>query len=205
MKMDIGQIMRLAPVIPVLVVENVADAIPIAEALVAGGLPALEVTLRTEAALEVIFEMSKVEGAIVGAGTVLNTLDLDRALNAGAKFIVSPGISETLGRAVIESDIAYLPGTACASDIMRGMDLGLSHFKFFPAATSGGVPALKALSAPFFDAKFCPTGGIRPSNALTWLEQPSVVCVGGTWLVPPGDVDVVQITNMAREASALIS
>jgi 2-dehydro-3-deoxyphosphogluconate aldolase/(4S)-4-hydroxy-2-oxoglutarate aldolase len=140
--MDVEQVMRLAPVIPVLVIEDAAHARSIAEALVAGGLYALEVTLRTPAALDAIREMAKVEGAVVGAGTVLNERDLAASIDAGARFIVSPGLTAPLGEAAIASGIPFLPGTANAGDIMRGLDLGLTHFKFFPAMASGGIPAL---------------------------------------------------------------
>lgn len=187
--MTIDAIMRLAPVIPVLVVEDPADARPIAEALVAGGLRALEVTLRTPAALEVIAEMATVEGAVVGAGTVLNADQLDAALAAGARFIVSPGLTDPLTRAAVERGCAYLPGVATAADLMRGLDHGLTHFKFFPAEAAGGLPALKALSGPFAMARFCPTGGIRPETAAAWLALDAVLCVGGTWLVNEGRVD----------------
>jgi 2-dehydro-3-deoxyphosphogluconate aldolase/(4S)-4-hydroxy-2-oxoglutarate aldolase len=145
----IDDIMALAPVIPVLVIEHVADARPVAEALVAGGLPVLEVTLRTPAALDVIREMTKVKGAVVGAGTVLNDRDLEASLKAGAQFIVSPGLTDTIGKAAIASGIPFLPGIATAADIMRGLDLGLNRFKFFPAMAAGGIPTLKALAAPF--------------------------------------------------------
>lgn len=172
MTLSVDEVMALAPVIPVLVVENVGDAVPLAQALVAGGLPALEVTMRTPAALDVMREMAQVPGAVVGAGTVLNPAQLDAALAAGAQFIVSPGLTEPLGRAAIAAGTAFLPGTATAADIMRGLDLGLDRFKFFPAATSGGLPALKALAAPFGMARFCPTGGINLENAPDWLAQP---------------------------------
>jgi 2-dehydro-3-deoxyphosphogluconate aldolase / (4S)-4-hydroxy-2-oxoglutarate aldolase len=191
--------MRLAPVVPVLVIEDVAHARPIAEALVAGGLYALEVTLRTPAALEAIAEMAEVEGAVVGAGTVLNEDQLDAALGAGARFVVSPGLTDRLGRAAIERGAAFLPGIANAGDIMRGLDLGLSHFKFFPAETSGGVAALKALTGPFGQVRFCPTGGVTLQNAPGWLALDAVLCVGGTWLVPKGAPDVAAI----REAAAM--
>ncbi len=161
----IETIMRTAPVIPVLVIDDVAHAIPIAQALVAGGLRVLEVTLRTPCALDVITAMKAVPGAIVGAGTVCNEADLRASIAAGAEFIVSPGLTEPLGKAAIASGVPFLPGTANASDIMRGMDLGLSHFKFFPASTSGGLPALKALAGPFGGVKFCPTGGISLASA----------------------------------------
>lgn len=203
MALSVDQIMALAPVIPVLVIERIEDAIPIAQALVKGGLPTLEVTMRTPIALDVMREMAKVEGAVVGAGTVLNPQQLDQALEAGAQFIVSPGLTEPLGKAAIASGVAFLPGTATAADIMRGMDLGLSRFKFFPAETSGGLPALKALAAPFHTARFCPTGGIKFETAGNWLAEPAVLCVGGSWIVPKGPVDVVKIEALARAAAAL--
>lgn len=203
MTLSVNDVMELAPVIPVLVVDHVDDAVPIAQALVAGGLPALEVTLRTPAALDVIRAIAQVEGAVVGAGTVLNPAQLDAAMAAGARFIVSPGLTEPLGRAAIDAGIPFLPGTATAADIMRGMDMGLSHFKFFPAATSGGLPALKALAAPLHTARFCPTGGITAQSAPEWLAQPFVKCVGGSWIIPKGPVDMAAIEVLAREAAAL--
>jgi 2-dehydro-3-deoxyphosphogluconate aldolase / (4S)-4-hydroxy-2-oxoglutarate aldolase len=201
--MNIESIMRTAPVIPVLVIDDVAHAAPIAEALVAGGLRVLEVTLRTPAALDIIAEMSKVEGAIVGAGTVLNTADLDASLAAGAQFIVSPGLTEPLAHAAMASGIAFLPGTANASDIMRGLDLGLTRFKFFPAMASGGLPALKALAAPFGKVRFCPTGGITLATASEWLSEDAVLCVGGSWIVPKGAPDTALIRRNAEGAAAL--
>ena len=201
--MNVEQIMRLAPVIPVLVIHDVAHARPIAEALVAGGLPALEVTLRTPAALDIIREMAKVEGAVVGAGTVLNPDDLNRVVDAGARFIVSPGLTESLGRAAIDSGIAFLPGTATAGDVMRGLDMGLDHFKFFPAVANGGIPALKALAAPLFNARFCPTGGITEASAPEWLALDAVLCVGGSWIVPAGAPDVAMIQARAEAAARL--
>lgn len=203
MSLRVEQVMELAPVIPVLVVERVEDALPIAQALVKGGLPALEVTLRTPAALDVIREMAKVDGAVVGAGTVLNPRQLDAAMEAGARFIVSPGLTETLGKAAIAADIPFLPGTATAGDIMRGMDMGLIHFKFFPAETSGGLAALKALAAPLHEARFCPTGGITAESARAWLAEPFVTCVGGSWVVPKGAVDPARIEALAQEAARL--
>jgi 2-dehydro-3-deoxyphosphogluconate aldolase / (4S)-4-hydroxy-2-oxoglutarate aldolase len=204
----IETIMRTAPVIPVLVIEDAAYAQPIAQALVAGGLRVLEVTLRTAAALDVIREMKKVEGAIVGAGTVLNEADLRASLDAGAEFIVSPGLTEPLGKAAVASGIPFLPGTANAGDIMRGLDLGLTHFKFFPAEASGGIAALKAIAAPFGMAKFCPTGGISLSTAPSWLAVEPVLCVGGSWVVGPNSLkggvpDVAAITAAAIEAAGL--
>lgn len=199
----IRQIMQTAPVIPVLVIDDVAHAVPIAEALVRGGLPVLEVTLRTAAALDVIAAMKTVPGAIVGAGTVLNPQDLNAAIHAGAEFIVSPGLTEPLGKAAVASGIPFLPGTANAGDIMRGLDLGLNHFKFFPAETSGGRPALKALLGPFADIGICPTGGVTIDNAPEWLAIEQVLCVGGSWLVKRGAPDVAAIEAAARAAAGL--
>jgi 2-dehydro-3-deoxyphosphogluconate aldolase / (4S)-4-hydroxy-2-oxoglutarate aldolase len=199
----IETIMRTAPVIPVLVIDDAAYAQPIASALVAGGLRVLEVTLRTAAALDVIREMKKVEGAIVGAGTVLNEADLRASLDAGAEFIVSPGLTELLGKAAVASGIPFLPGTANAGDIMRGLDLGLTHFKFFPAEASGGIAALKAIAAPFGMAKFCPTGGISLKTAPDWLAVEPVLCVGGSWVVSKGVPDVAAIEAAARQAASL--
>ena len=198
----IETIMRTAPVIPVLVIEDVATACHLAEALVAGGLRVLEVTLRTPEALDAIREMKRVSGAIVGAGTVVNRHQLDEARAAGAEFIVSPGLTEQLGRAVVESGLPYLPGIATAGDIMRGLDLGLTHFKFFPATAAGGVPALKGLAAPFGQVRFCPTGGITLANAPEWLALPPVLCVGGTWLVPRG-APAGDVEKLARQAASL--
>ena len=199
--MNVAQVMQTSPVIPVLVIEDAAYARPIAEALVAGGLRVLEVTLRTAAALEVIAEMVKVEGAIVGAGTVLNEADLRASIDAGAQFIVSPGLTEPLGKAAIASGIPFLPGTANAGDIMRGLDMGLTHFKFFPAEAAGGIKALKSLAGPFGQARFCPTGGITQASAPEWLALEAVLCVGGSWIVPAGAPDVAAITAAAKAAS----
>ncbi len=199
----VENIMRTAPVIPVLVIEVVAHARPIAEALVAGGLPVLEVTLRTAAALDVIAEMKKVPGAIVGAGTVVDIPGLESAIAAGAEFIVSPGLTENLGKAAVAKGIPFLPGVANAGDIMRGLDLGLTHFKFFPAEANGGLPALKSLIGPFGQCKFCPTGGIKQETAADWLAVPEILCVGGSWLIAKGTPDVVAIEAAARAAAAL--
>ena len=199
----IADIMTLAPVIPVLIIEDAAYARPIAEALVAGGIRALEVTLRTPAALDVIREMAAVDGAVVGAGTVLNEKQLTAALDAGAKFIVSPGLTDGVAKPVIASGTPFLPGTANASDIMRGLDLGLDHFKFFPAEASGGIKALKAIAAPFAQCRFCPTGGVTIDSAPNWLAIPEVLCVGGSWIVPAGAPDAAKITANAQAAAAL--
>lgn len=201
--MNVAQMMALAPVIPVLVVHDAKHARPIAEALVEGGLPALEVTLRTPCALDVIREMSKVEGAVVGAGTVLNPDDVKASMDAGARFIVSPGLTDRLANAAIGCGLPFLPGTANAGDIMRGLDMGLTHFKFFPAMANGGIPALKALSAPLFNARFCPTGGISEDNAPDWLALDAVLCVGGSWVVPAGKPDTAEIVKRAKAAAKL--
>jgi 2-dehydro-3-deoxyphosphogluconate aldolase / (4S)-4-hydroxy-2-oxoglutarate aldolase len=203
MSQTIDALMRMAPVIPVLVIEDAAHAEPIAHALVAGGLPVLEVTLRTACALDAIRAMKAVPGAVVCAGTVLNPEELDAALDAGAEFIVSPGLTQKLGKAAVESGVPFLPGTANAGDIMTGLDLGLTHFKFFPAEASGGIAALKAIAAPFAMTRFCPTGGITQASAPAWLALDAVLCVGGSWLVPKGPPDLAAIEAAAREASRL--
>lgn len=200
---DIEAIMRACPVIPVLSIDNAAHAVPVAEALVAGGLKVLEVTLRTSAALDVIRDMKRVTGAIVGAGTVLNQRDLDAAIAAGAEFIVSPGLTEKLARAAMDREIPLLPGVANASDIMLGLDLGLDRFKFFPAEAAGGLQALRALAAPFRHVRFCPTGGITQATAPDWLADEAVLCVGGSWLVGKGAPDPAAIRAAAQAASAI--
>lgn len=200
--MTIDDIMRAAPIIPVLVLDGDDDWAALAEAFVGAGLPVLEVTLRTPGALETIRQMSRVSGAIVGAGTVVNQRQLEEVADAGVQFIVSPGLTEPLAKAVQRSGIAYLPGIATAGDIMRGLDLGLDRFKFFPAEASGGIAALKALSGPFGNIRFCPTGGIRPDNAAEWLALDAVLCVGGTWLYRTGD-SMDAVAERARVAAAL--
>ena len=200
--MTIDEIMRAAPVIPVLVLEEEMDWTALSETFVEAGLPVLEVTLRTPVALAAIRQMSRVDGAIVGAGTVLNEVQLAQTIDAGSKFIVSPGLTNPLALAARDTEIPFLPGVATAADIMRGLDLGLDRFKFFPAETSGGIPALKALSGPLGNIRFCPTGGVRPETAKDWLALPSVLCVGGTWFVKPGD-DLATIGERARAAASL--
>jgi 2-dehydro-3-deoxyphosphogluconate aldolase / (4S)-4-hydroxy-2-oxoglutarate aldolase len=201
--MTIDAIMRMAPVIPVLVIEEAVDPVALAEALVAGGLPVIEVTLRTPNALDAIRAMARVPGAVVGAGTVRDEAQLARALDAGARFIVSPGLTNALALAARDTEIPFLPGIATASDVLRGLDLGLSHFKFFPAEAMGGLATLKALAAPFSEIRFCPTGGIRADSAAQWLAHPSVLCVGGSWIVPQGETDLAAVTQRARTAAAL--
>ena len=199
---DIGDIMRTSPVIPVLVIDDAATARPLAQALVAGGLRVLEVTLRTPAALDAIAEMKQVPGAIVGAGTVVSAEQFDQVMTAGAEFIVSPGLTDRLATPIIDSGVPYLPGIATAADIMRGLDLGLTHFKFFPAETSGGLKALKALAAPFYQCRFCPTGGIIEASAPEWLAFEPVLCVGGSWVVPKG-ATMAEVEALARAAIGL--
>jgi 2-dehydro-3-deoxyphosphogluconate aldolase/(4S)-4-hydroxy-2-oxoglutarate aldolase len=200
---DVDALMRKAPVIPVLVIDRLEDAVPIAEALVAGGLPLLEVTLRTPVALDAIRAMAQVPGAIVGAGTVLNDRQLGDAQAAGATFIVSPGLTAPLAKAAAAADIDFLPGVANAADIMAGLDLGLTRFKFFPAEAVGGLKALKAYASVFRDVRFCPTGGISAESAPQWLAEPAVLCVGGSWLVPAGTLDGAAIRARAEAAAAL--
>jgi 2-dehydro-3-deoxyphosphogluconate aldolase/(4S)-4-hydroxy-2-oxoglutarate aldolase len=198
----IEAIMHTAPVIPVLVLDGDEDWARLAETFVGAGLPVLEITLRTPGALDAIRKMARVPGAIVGAGTVLNEAQLVQAIDAGSQFIVSPGLTNPLALAAIEAGIPFLHGVATAADIMRGLDLGLDRFKFFPAEASGGISALKALAGPFGEVRFCPTGGIRPDNAAEWLALDAVLCVGGTWLYRRGEpFDVV--AERAREAAAL--
>ena len=201
--MTIDDIMGLAPVIPVLVLDDVAHAVPLARALVAGGLPVLEVTLRTPAALAVIAAMATVPGAVVGAGTVLNAQDLALAADAGARFIVSPGLSDPLGAAARASGLPFLPGVATASDIIRALDQGFNRLKFFPATANGGLPALKAMASVFGQVRFCPTGGITETTAPAWLAEAAVACVGGSWIAKRGESDWPAITARARAAAAL--
>jgi 2-dehydro-3-deoxyphosphogluconate aldolase/(4S)-4-hydroxy-2-oxoglutarate aldolase len=203
--MTIDQIMRSARVIPVLVLDGSVDPAALAETLVEAGLPVIEVTLRTEGALEAIAAMARVPGAIVGAGTVLDEAQLAHAVDVGSRFIVSPGLSHRVALAARDSGVAFLPGVATASDILRGLELGLDRFKFFPAETSGGIPALKALTGPFGNVRFCPTGGIRAETAAEWLALDAVLCIGGSWLVGPGESDLDAIAERARQAAALAS
>ncbi|AUQ55390.1 bifunctional 4-hydroxy-2-oxoglutarate aldolase/2-dehydro-3-deoxy-phosphogluconate aldolase [Phaeobacter inhibens] len=200
------EICQLAPIVPVLVVHDVAHARPLAEALVAGGLPALEVTLRTPAALDVIAEMAKVKGGVVGAGTLITPEDVTRAVAAGAQFGVSPGATDTLLDAAEAAGLPMLPGAATASEAMRLLDRGYDMLKFFPAEASGGAPALKAIGAPLPQISFCPTGGVSPDNADSYLSLSNVVCAGGSWVAPTklveaGDWDGIR--ELARAASQL--
>ncbi|MFZ5961363.1 bifunctional 4-hydroxy-2-oxoglutarate aldolase/2-dehydro-3-deoxy-phosphogluconate aldolase [Thalassococcus sp. BH17M4-6] len=197
---------RLAPVIPVLVIDDAGSARALAEALVSGGLPALEVTLRTPAALDAIREMAKVEGGTVGAGTLLTPQDVHNAVEAGAKFGVSPGATDTILTACEEADLPLLPGAATASEAMRLLERGYAVQKFFPAEANGGVPALKAIGAPIPQVRFCPTGGVSLKNAPDYLGLSNTLCVGGSWVAPKDLVakgDWKAIEELAREAAAL--
>ena len=199
--MTVEDIVALAPVVPVVVVDDVEDAVPLAEALVRGGLPAIEVTLRTDAALGAIERIAaEVEGAVVGAGTVTTTAQLADALSAGARFLVSPGATPTLLDGLQAADVPFLPGTATASDVVALIERGITHAKLFPAEVVGGVKALKAFAGPFPQMRFCPTGGINAANAPDYLAQGNVVCVGGSWMIS-GDIERVEA--LAREAAGL--
>ncbi|OWU82723.1 keto-deoxy-phosphogluconate aldolase [Phaeobacter sp. 22II1-1F12B] len=200
------EICQTAPIVPVLVVKDAAKARPLAEALVAGGLPVLEVTLRTPAALDVIREMARVKGGIVGAGTLVTAEDVRAAKEAGATFGVSPGATDELLAACEAEGLPLLPGAATATEAMRLLARGYDMMKFFPAEASGGAPALKAIGAPLPQISFCPTGGVSLSNAPSYLGLSNVVCAGGSW-VAPGDAveagDWARIETLAKEASTL--
>jgi len=200
------KICLLAPIVPVLVVENAADAAPLARALVAGGLPALEVTLRTPAALDVIREMATVEGGVVGAGTLLTPADVKAAKAAGAQFGVSPGATDILLRACLDEELPLLAGAATATEAMRLLEKGYTIQKFFPAEASGGASALKAIGAPLPQVRFCPTGGVTLQNAPDYLALSNTICAGGSWVAPKNLVangDWGGIETLAREASQL--
>ena len=202
--MTVDEIMSLAPVIPVLIIEDVAHAVPLGRALVAGGLPVLEITMRTPVASECIERMvGEVEGAVVGAGTVLTPAMRQAVADIGGKFAVSPGL---IDGETDEGPVPLLPGIATATELMAGLALGFTRFKLFPANVVGGVDALKAFASPFQQAKFCPTGGVSAKNAADYLALPNVVCVGGSWVAPADAVragDWGRITALAREAAAL--
>ena len=200
-------ICRLAPVIPVLVIEDATIAEPLAEALVSGGLPTLEVTLRSAAALDAIKAMSKVAGATVGAGTLLSGQDVRAAKEAGAVFGVSPGATDALLQACEDSEMPLLPGAATATEVMRLMERGYRMQKFFPAEASGGPPALKSIGGPLPQVTFCPTGGIGVTNAATYLQLSNTVCVGGSWVAPKSLVekhDWQAIEALAQQAARML-
>lgn len=207
--LNVHHVMADAPVIPVIVLHDVAHAVPLAQALVAGGIRMLELTLRTPQALACIAAIAEhVPQAIVGAGTVCRSADVKAALSAGARFMVSPGYTSELGTACQEADIALLPGVATASEIMQAHQDGYRAFKFFPAMAAGGIAMLQAWAGPFPQIKFCPTGGIHVGNARDFLALPNVVCVGGSWLTPAAAIaqsNWPEVERLARQAAALNS
>ena len=204
---SIKPILQLGPVIPVMVVDRTEDAVPLAQALLAGGVKVLEITLRTPNAMAVIGEIARhVPDAVVAAGTVTTPEQWEKAARAGAKFVVSPGLTPRLLDAALKAPIPLLPGVATASELMIAMDAGFECFKFFPAQQAGGIGMLKALGGPFANAVFCPTGGITPDNAPDYLALPNVACVGGSWLAPTTEVAAgnwTAIAALAQAASAL--
>lgn len=200
-------ILKLQPVVPVLIVDDLASAVPLARALVEGGLKAIEITMRTPVALDAIRAVAaEVEGAHVGAGTILNAKDFDAAAKAGSTFIVSPGVNKSVLDAAESSNVPLLPGAATASEVMVLRDAGYKVLKFFPAEQAGGAPYLKALSSPLVGTVFCPTGSVSLKNAKDYLSLPNVVCVGGSWVAPKELIaagDWAGITKLAAEAAAL--
>ena len=199
--------LRLQPVVPVIIIEDAKSAVPLARALVKGGLKAIEITMRTPAALDAIKAVAEeVEGAVAGAGTVLDARQWDQAVKAGSKFIVSPGAGTAVLHAADQSDIPLLPGTATATEVMQVRDRGYTVVKFFPAEQAGGASYLGALASPLAGIKFCPTGGVSLKNAMDYLSLPNVVCVGGSWVAPKAMVasgDWDGITKLAAEAAGL--
>ncbi|MFH9132602.1 bifunctional 4-hydroxy-2-oxoglutarate aldolase/2-dehydro-3-deoxy-phosphogluconate aldolase [Streptomyces sp. NPDC017524] len=202
-----ASVLDLAPVVPVVVLHDAADAVPLARALVAGGLPAIEVTLRTPAALESIRAMAaEVPGAVVGAGTVISPEHVRDTVAAGARFLVSPGWTDTLLEAMKASGVPFLPGVSTTSEVVALLERGVREMKFFPAEAAGGTAYLKALSAPLPQARFCPTGGISLASAPSYLALPNVGCVGGSWMVPGDAVaakDWDRVARLAAEAATL--
>ncbi|MFJ4332471.1 MULTISPECIES: bifunctional 4-hydroxy-2-oxoglutarate aldolase/2-dehydro-3-deoxy-phosphogluconate aldolase [unclassified Streptomyces] len=202
-----ASVLDLAPVVPVVVVDDLADAVPLARALVAGGLPAIEVTLRTPVALDAIRAIAgEVPGAVVGAGTVVTAEQVAEVMTAGARFLVSPGWTEALLEAMRASGVPFLPGVSTTSEVVALLERGVREMKFFPAEAAGGTAYLKALAAPLPQARFCPTGGISPASAPEYLALPNVGCVGGSWMLPKDAVagrDWGRVEALAREAAAL--
>ncbi|MEU5625235.1 MULTISPECIES: bifunctional 4-hydroxy-2-oxoglutarate aldolase/2-dehydro-3-deoxy-phosphogluconate aldolase [Streptomyces] len=202
-----ASVLDLAPVVPVVVVDDLADAVPLARALVAGGLPAIEVTLRTPVALDAIRAIAgEVPGAVVGAGTVVTAAQVREVVAAGARFLVSPGWTDALLEAMRASGVPFLPGVSTTSEVVALLERGVREMKFFPAEAAGGTAYLKALAAPLPQARFCPTGGISPASAPEYLALPNVVCVGGSWMLPKdavADGDWGRVEALAREAAAL--
>lgn len=202
-----SSVLDLAPVVPVVVLEDAADAVPLARALVAGGLPAIEVTLRTPAALDAIRAIAaEVPDAVVGAGTVISARNVSDTVAAGARFLVSPGWTDALLDAMKASGVPFLPGVSTTSEVVALLEHGVTEMKFFPAEAAGGTAYLKALSAPLPQARFCPTGGISLASAPSYLALPNVGCVGGSWMVPADAVaagDWARVERLAAEAAAL--
>ncbi|AMK75254.1 MULTISPECIES: bifunctional 4-hydroxy-2-oxoglutarate aldolase/2-dehydro-3-deoxy-phosphogluconate aldolase [Methylomonas] len=207
MTVSIKEVMNTSPVMPVMVINQLDQAVPLARALVAGGLKVLEITLRTPVALDAIRRIkAEVPGAIVGAGTIINTQTLKSAIDAGAEFIVSPGVTDSLLDAALASGVPILPGVITPSEVMRLMDRGITAMKFFPAEAAGGIPMLKSIGGPLPQVTFCPTGGVNPKNAVEYLALSNVACVGGSWMAPSELVDAgdwAEITRRAAEAAAL--
>ena len=207
MTVSIQEVMTTSPVMPVMVINQLELAVPLARALVDGGLKVLEITLRTPVALEAIRRIkAEVPDAIVGAGTIINTQTLKQALDAGAEFIVSPGVTESLLDAALTSGVPILPGVVTPSEVMRLLEKGITAMKFFPAEAAGGIPMLKSIGAPLPQVSFCPTGGVNPKNAPDYLALSNVACVGGSWMAPADLVDAgnwAEITRRAAEATSL--
>lgn len=207
MSVTIEEVMNTSPVMPVMVINNIELAVPLARALVEGGLKVLEITLRTPVALEAIRRIkAEVPGAIVGAGTIINPETLDAAIEAGAEFIVSPGYTESLLGFALSSGVPILPGVVTPSEVMRLLDKGVNCMKFFPAEAAGGIPMLKSIGGPLPQVTFCPTGGVTPKNAPDYLALNNVACVGGSWMAPADLVDAqnwAEITRRAAEATNL--
>lgn len=207
MQESLVPVLEQAGVVPVLVIDNVSEALPLAQALVEGGLNVLEVTLRTEAALAAVEEIAKhLPDAHVGTGTVLNAADVRRSVDAGATFMVSPGATEALLDAADDVSVPMLPGAANPSEVMRLLERGYRYQKFFPAEAAGGVPMLKSIGGPLAQVKFCPTGGVGPKNAKDYLGLANVVCVGGSWMAAPklvAEKNWAEITRLAKEATLL--
>ncbi|MES2858028.1 MAG: bifunctional 4-hydroxy-2-oxoglutarate aldolase/2-dehydro-3-deoxy-phosphogluconate aldolase [Pseudomonadota bacterium] len=203
----VDAVFALAPVIPVLTIEHLRDALPLARALASNGLPVLEITLRTTCALDAIAQIAReLPDACVGAGTVLTQRDLDAVIEAGARFAISPGATDALYRDATNAAIPLIPGIATASELMRGLEHGWQRFKFFPAESSGGIAALRGFAGPFAQVRFCPTGGIDAAKAPGYLAQPNVACVGGSWMVPSDALkarDWERVGTLARQAAAL--
>ncbi len=207
MAVSIKEVMTTSPVMPVMVINKLENAVPLAHALVDGGLKVLEITLRTPVALDAIRRIkAEVPGAIVGAGTIINTQTLHNAIDAGAEFIVSPGVTDSLIDAALATGVPIIPGVITPSEVMRLLDKGISSMKFFPAEAAGGIPMLKSIAGPLPQVTFCPTGGVNPKNAPEYLALSNVACVGGSWMAPADLVDAgnwAEITRRAMEAAAL--